>query len=87
MFAVDTSRLAALDGDFSVAELENHRAAADRICKGGNDAGDIGRLSLGERFRWLTAPRSTVLQMSPVHSGLTVDADETLADLFEKLVK
>ena len=86
-FAIDSPRLSALADDLSLVELNDHLVAADKICKGGMDGGPIGQLSLGERFRWLTAPRSTVVQMSPVHSGLTGNVDETIGKLVEKLVK
>ncbi len=47
-----------------------HLEAFPRICAGGPDGGPIARLSLRERFHWLVAPRSTIIQVSPVHSGL-----------------
>ncbi|MGD9561061.1 MAG: DUF3037 domain-containing protein [Pyrinomonadaceae bacterium] len=66
--------------------LKEHLAAVERICNGGDDAGPIGQLPIGERFRWLTAPRSTVVQTSAVHTGLTDDPEATLQDLMKKLV-
>jgi len=58
-----------------------------KICAGEADAGLIGRLPQRERFYWLTAQRSTIVQSSPVHTGLTVNPAEMLAHLFEKMVR
>lgn len=57
-----------------------------KICAGDADAGTIGKLSQRERFYWLTAPRSTIVQASPVHTGFCRDAGEMLKHLFEKMV-
>ena len=57
-----------------------------RICAGDREAGIIGKLTPRERFYWLTAQRSTIIQSSPVHTGLTNDAAKTLEHLFEKMV-
>ena len=84
--SVNEGRLKAFAGDLRPDLVKEHLASIERICKGSDDAGPIGVLSIGERFRWLTAPRSTVVQTSPVHTGLTRDAAATLQDLVEKLV-
>src|SRR6478736_3670825 len=55
-------------------ELAAYLNAFERICKGGKDSGPIGKLPIAERFRWLTATRSTVMQTSKVHSGFCLDA-------------
>ena len=83
---IDATRLKAFAGDADLSELNEHLDSLCRICKGGEDAGPIGKLSIGERFRWLTAPRSTIVQTSPVHTGFTYDPEETLAGLVGKLV-
>lgn len=57
-----------------------------RVCAGGGEAGSIGDLPQRARFHWLVAPRSTVIQMSPVHSGVHHDLDAALDHLFTKLV-
>jgi hypothetical protein len=85
--SMNESRLKAFAADVKPEVLREHLESVERICSGGKDAGPIGRLSIGERFRWLTAPRSTVVQTSPVHTGLTRDAEATLQDLMEKLVR
>lgn len=69
-----------------VAELQLRLAAIARICQGGRAGGPIGALGLAERFRWLTAQRSTIIQCSPVHPGLCADPLTTLEQLFTQLV-
>src|SRR5205085_1086358 len=83
----DYARLAALAPDLDLDELAAHLAAIPRICQGGHEAGPIGELSLSERWHWLVAPRSTAIQVSPVHSGLGDDPGRTLEHLMEQLVR
>ncbi len=86
-FALDEIRLRALSADLDCPDLWKRLHAFERICAGGPGAGAIGKFRLPERFRWLTAARSTVLQTSPVHTGLCADAGETLGRLFATLVQ
>ena len=86
-FELNEERLRAFASDLKIPEIEEHLRAFEQICAGGEKAGPIGVLPLGERFRWLTAPRSTVVQTSPVHTGLCLDAQETLASLLKKLIQ
>jgi hypothetical protein len=86
-FELNEERLRAFGCESKIPELKEHLVAIEQICAGGEQAGAIGKLSLGERFRWLTAPRSTVVQTSPVHTGLCLDARETLASLLAKLIR
>ena len=84
---LDEARVRALD---PTADLESIRAALQAIpaiCAGGEAAGPIGRLSLRERFDWLVAPRSTSIQVSPVHVGRSVDLDGELHHLMDKMVR
>jgi len=84
---IDEGRLRALD---ATADLDAIRAALQAIpavCSGGDAAGPIGRLSLRERFDWLVAPRSTSIQVSPVHVGRSVDLDGELQHLMDKMVR
>ena len=85
-FELNETRLDALCRDTGIGEIGEHLDAFARICDGGETAGPIGTLSPGERFRWLTAPRSTIVQTSPVHTGLCTDAAQTLDDLLTKMV-
>jgi len=86
-FYLDELRLRALSPHLEMGEIKKHLAAFCEICKGGPAAGPIGRLDIGSRFRWLTATRSTVLQCSRVHPGLSEDPAVTLKDLHERLVR
>ncbi|HYH88400.1 MAG TPA: DUF3037 domain-containing protein, partial [Solirubrobacteraceae bacterium] len=72
--------------DLDAAEVRAHLDAMARIAAGEPDSGPVGRLEQSERFHWLVAPSSTVIQTSPVHTGLSEDPEETLARLLEKLV-
>jgi hypothetical protein len=86
-FELNEERLRAFAYDLKISEIEEHLLAFERICAGGAKAGAIGKLPMGERFRWLTAPRSTVVQTSSVHTGLSLDARETLNRLLANLVR
>lgn len=86
-FELNEERLRAFARDLKVSEIEEHLLAFERICAGGAKAGAIGKLPAGERFRWLTAPRSTIVQTSPVHTGLSSNAGATLTHLLAKLVQ
>ncbi len=61
--------------------------AIPAICRGGPDAGPIGRLSLRERFDWLVAPRSTMIQTSPVHLGRCASLEAALERLLDRTVR
>jgi hypothetical protein len=84
---LDEARLQALGSEVPVGELRDHLEALVRIAAGDEDAGAIASLSQSERFHWLVAPSSTVIQTSPVHSGLTEDPSETLGRLLRELVR
>ena len=87
-FELSEARLRAFAGPApDLSELTARLRSFQRICGGQAEGGPIGRLSLAERFRWLTATRSTVVQTSPVHPGRCEDATQTLAQLFAQLVQ
>jgi len=83
---LDTARLRALDPTLDLELIEAQLAHIPLICAGGAAAGPIGALPHYERFRWLTAPRSTIIQPSPVHTGLCVDPQATLERIFARSV-
>jgi len=85
--SLDEARVHALWPEADVALLAEHLRAVERICAGEGGSGPIGRLSARERFHWLVAPRSTVLQVSPVHSGLCQDPLSALEDLMQRMVR
>ncbi len=87
---VDETRWLALWPEIDLALVTAHLDATARICRGGADAGDIGLLPSRERWRWLVAPRSTILQTSPAHGGLVADSgdmDALVARLLDQLVR
>lgn len=84
---LDHARLKALAPLLDIPVVESYLEAIPKICAGGGDAGSIGSLPQRARFHWLVAPRSTVIQTSPVHSGVHHDLKAALDSLFEKLVR
>jgi hypothetical protein len=84
---LDRSRLAAVAPDVDASEVERHLAAIPLICAGAPEAGPIGQLSPAERFHWLVSPSSTVIQPSPVHSGLCRDPEAELEHLMDRMVR
>lgn len=84
---VDAARLAALAPGFDAREVQAHLDALTEIIAGGERAGELANLSAAERFRWLASPRSTVIQVSPVHGGLTDDPRAELEKLFNEMVR
>jgi hypothetical protein len=84
---LDEDRLRALDPAVDVESVRAALAAIPAVCAGGPAAGAVGRLSLRERFDWLVAPRSTSIQVSPVHTGRAPDLDEATQRLLGCLVR
>jgi hypothetical protein len=84
---LDAVRLAALDPGFDRETIERHLAAIPLICEGGARGGPIGGLPQRARFHWLVAPRSTIIQTSPVHTGFCEDGDRMLEHLFDTMVR
>jgi len=85
-FYLDEKRLLAFFPELDLEELQHRLHAFVQICQGGKSGGTIGLLPVAQRFRWLTAARSTIVQTSPVHPGLCNEPEETLQQLFERLV-
>ncbi|HEX4203490.1 MAG TPA: DUF3037 domain-containing protein [Ktedonobacteraceae bacterium] len=83
---LDPLRVQALAPTLDLAFVQRHLDTIELICQGKHEAGPIAYLSQSERFHWLVAPRSTIIQTSPVHSGLSTDPAATLAQLLQKLV-
>ena len=84
---LDPQRLAALAPTADLTAVQAHLELIPRICAGGPQAGPFSEMSQAERFHWLVSPRSTAIQVSPVHSGLCTDPEAALADLFDRLVE
>jgi len=85
--ALDEERVRALFPAADLAAIREHLQAVPRICAGGEGSGPIGELSRRERFHWLVAPRSTVIQVSPVHAGLCEDPERALEHLLDRMVR
>lgn len=84
---LDESRVLALDPALDLGAIREHLATIPLVCAGGDAAGPIGRLPMRERFHWLTAARSTIIQTSPVHTGQLEDPGATLERLLETMVR
>ncbi len=84
---VDRARLAAFGPAIDLDVVQAHLEAIPRICAGGSAAGPIGRLPQRERFHWLTAPRSALIQTSAVHTGWCADPAAALDDLVRRMVE
>jgi hypothetical protein len=83
---LNESRLLALDSSLDMEMVKTHLATIPKICRGGADAGPIGQLSQRERFYWLVAPRSTIIQTSPFHTGRCSDPAAALRHLVATMV-
>ncbi len=84
---LDEARLRALDPTADVALIRSHLETFPRVCAGGAGAGPIGKLSQKERWHWLVAPRSTMVQVSAVHSGLCESPQLALERVLERMVR
>ena len=83
---VDPARLLALDPALDVDAVRSALAAVEAVCAGGPEGGAAAALPEGQRFRWLVAPRSTVVQPGPVHTGMTGDLEAETQRLLARLV-
>lgn len=84
---LDEARLRALWPAVDLEDVRAHLDVIPRVCAGGAEAGPIGKLSLSERFHWLVAPRSTVIQTSAVHAGICDDPARELDHLVAQMVR
>jgi Protein of unknown function (DUF3037) len=84
--ALDTARLRALAPGVDLEAVQAHLDAVERIAAGDPAAGPIAALPASERFHWLVAPASTIIQPSPVHTGLTDNPEGELDRLLRRLV-
>jgi len=83
---VDEVRLRALWPTLDLDVVREHLMAFPKVAAGDPDAGPIAKLSRRERFHWLVAPRSTMIQVGPVHSGVCHSPADTMEELFRRLV-
>lgn len=80
------TRLKTLAPEANLPMIKAHLNTISLICTGGEEAGHYGTLSQAERFHWLVAPSSTIIQTSPVHCGLCTDPPKALERLFKLLI-
>lgn len=84
---LDEARVRMLDAAIDIDAVRRHLASISTICAGGDGAGPIGKLPKRERFDWLVAPRSTIIQTSAVHSGRCDDVAKTMERLLDTMVR
>lgn len=85
-YLIDSQKLEAFRCEVGIEELEDHLKAIEKICNGDKDGGPVAQWGMAERFRWLTAERSSSIQTSRPHNGFAADPEKTLKRLFEELV-
>lgn len=84
---LDEARLLAFAPHLDMEAIRAHLASIPRVCAGGPDSGPIGQLSLRERFHWLVAPRSTIIQTSRVHTGRCSEPGPVAEHLLDRMVR
>lgn len=86
LYTINKPKINAFSVDFDLEEFKGHLEAFNEIALGSERSGPIGELETAERFRWLTATRSTILQTSKVHPGLCKDLEEALKRIYTEQV-
>jgi len=85
-YYIDPEKLGAFSPDVELKIFEDYLKAWELVCTGSPAGGKIGAMELSDRFRWLSACRSTIIQSSKTHPGLSEDPQKTLEDIFNKQV-
>jgi hypothetical protein len=83
---LNATRALALSPDLDLAAIQQQLDTMMLICEGGPEAGPLGKMSQSERFHWLVSPRSTIIQISPVHEGVCDDPEAALEHLLKTMV-
>lgn len=86
LYTLNESKINTFAPNIDLEEFKTHLVAFNEIALGSKSSGPIGELDAAERFRWLTATRSTILQTSKVHPGLCKDLEKTLEKLYTEQV-
>lgn len=81
-YQLDEQRISTFAPDLNLDLVQNYLKAWEKVCDGATHGGPIGQLDIAERFRWLTAARSTIIQSSPIHPGLCHEPEKVLEKLF-----
>jgi hypothetical protein len=84
---LDIARLQAFAPALDVGDVQKYLEVIPRVCAGGKEAGPIGQMPQRARFHWLVAPRSTIIQVSPVHAGLCESLEGALEHLMNTMVR
>lgn len=85
-YEINEKKILSLNPDADISKIRELLLAFERVCCGKPGASDISLLKIADRFRWLTAQRSTMIQVSEVHPGMTLDPEKKLEQLFDELV-
>jgi Protein of unknown function (DUF3037) len=85
-YTINNERLRALSKTCDINIIEEYLLAWESICQGAPNSDPIGEFELADRFRWLAAAKSTMLQCSPIHPGLCTHPEKELEDLFNRYV-
>jgi len=85
-YHIDTKKLDLFNSELEIGEIEKNLCAFGKICSGTKNGGSVATWEIPDRFRWLTAQRSSSIQTSRPHNGFSDDLDQTLDRLFEELV-
>lgn len=86
LYTIDEKRLGFLFPELDIEQVRLNLASFEKIARGAKDGGPIAQLDVPERFRWLTAVRSSVIQTSRPHPGFCNHPEETAQKLFEEMV-
>ncbi len=84
---LDEKKLLVLDPNADIEMIQKNLASFDKICSGKSNGGQIAKMDLASRFRWLTAVRSSIIQTSRPHTGFSNNLSETLEQLFIEQVQ
>ncbi len=83
---LNAARALALSPDLDLTAIQQQLDTMMHICQGGPEAGPLGKMSQSERFHWLVSPRSTIIQISPIHEGVCDDPEAALEHLLKMMV-
>src|SRR5690606_12398608 len=85
-YLIDEQRILSMDASADIEKIKKLLNAFEKVCLGKKNGGAIAQAAIADRFRWLTANRSTIIQVSPVHPGLANDPEGKLEHLFRDMV-
>ena len=86
-YTLNESKIRCINDEAEITEIESHLNSWWEICHGKSENNQINERDISYRFRWITAPKSTIIQCSKVHPGITIDPGKELVGLFEKYVE